>query len=84
MVEYDITNSFSISKGWSIVDRLPEIRNPTLIINGRFDIAQDDTVRPWVEGIPAARWETFDNSSHTPMWEEREKYMQVVGNFLDA
>ena len=84
MVECGITNSFSISKGWSIVDRLSEIGNQTLIINGRYDIAQDDTVRPWVEGIPTVKWETLDNSSHTPMWEEREKYMQVVGSFLDA
>jgi L-proline amide hydrolase len=30
------------------------------------------------------RWEVFADSSHMPHVEEEERYLQVVGAFLDA
>jgi L-proline amide hydrolase len=33
-------------------------------------------------GIHDADWVLFDDSSHTPHLEERERYMQVVGDWL--
>ncbi|KAI0359761.1 proline-specific peptidase [Trametes cingulata] len=71
-----------ILKGWTIVDRLHDVDVPTLVVNGAYDIADDEVVKPYVENIPHSKWVKFDNSSHTPFWEEREKYMQVVGEFL--
>ncbi|KAI0649026.1 proline-specific peptidase [Trametes meyenii] len=76
-----VTNA-PILKGWSVIDRLHLINIPTLIINGRYDIAQDYVVKPFSDNIPNSKWVTFENSSHTPFWEEREKYMEVVGRFL--
>lgn len=67
---------------WTIIDRLSSIKIPTLIINGRFDIAQEKIVKPFADNIPNSKWRIFENSSHTPFWEEREEYMQVVGEFL--
>ncbi|KAI0649017.1 proline-specific peptidase [Trametes meyenii] len=67
---------------WTIVDRLHLIEVPTLVINGRYDIAQDFVMKPYDDNIPNSRWITFENSSHTPFWEEREGYMEVVGSFL--
>lgn len=72
----------SLLGNWSIIDRLHFIRSPTLVINGRYDVAQDFVVRPFVERIPEAKWVKFENSSHTPFWEEREGYFDVVGRFL--
>ncbi|KZT01792.1 proline iminopeptidase [Laetiporus sulphureus 93-53] len=74
--------SAPILQDWSIIDRLHRIRVPTLVINGGSDIAQDFVVAPFYQYVPDARWITFENSSHTPFWEERERYLQVVGNFL--
>lgn len=70
-------------KTWSIIDRLPAIEVPTLIISGRHDEATPATVQPYKDGIKGSRWEIFEHSSHMPHLEEKEKCMQVVGAFLD-
>ncbi|TFY73357.1 hypothetical protein EWM64_g10655 [Hericium alpestre] len=70
-------------RDWSIIDRLHEIRVPVLVINGRDDIAQDFVCEPFFHHIPRVKWVTFEKSSHTPMWEERERFVHIVGDFLD-
>jgi L-proline amide hydrolase len=71
-------------KDWSVVDRLPAVDVPTLVINGRYDEATDDCVRPYVEQIPGAQHTRFASSSHMPHVEERELYMTTVGAFLEG
>jgi L-proline amide hydrolase len=68
---------------WSIVDRLPAIDVPTLVVNGRYDEATDECVRPYVDRIPGARHVRFESSSHMPHVEERELYMDTVDAFLE-
>ncbi|KAI0635274.1 proline-specific peptidase [Trametes polyzona] len=68
--------------GWSAIDRLHLVRVPTLLINGRKDIAQDFVVQPFFQHIPKVKWVTFGNSSHTPFFEEPERFLQVVADFL--
>ncbi|WP_225028489.1 proline iminopeptidase-family hydrolase [Xinfangfangia pollutisoli] len=70
-------------RDWSVVDRLPQVQAPTLVISGRHDEAQPITVRPFAERIPGAEWVIFENSSHMPHVEERALYMQTVARFLD-
>lgn len=55
---------------------------PTLVTNGKYDEAQDSVVAPFVSEIPNVKWEKFSESSHMSHFEEREKYMAVVGKFL--
>lgn len=69
-------------KDWSIVDRLHLIKVPTFIINGPADISQDFVVAPLFWGIPKAKWITIESSSHMPFWETRERYMELVAQFL--
>ncbi|KAI0748166.1 proline iminopeptidase [Daedaleopsis nitida] len=71
-----------VLKDWSIVDRLHLIRVPTFVINGRKDISQDFVVAPFFARIRKVKWATFEHSSHTPFFEERERFMQLVGDFL--
>jgi pimeloyl-ACP methyl ester carboxylesterase len=70
-------------KDWSIVDRLHQVTMPALVINGRYDPASDAVVGPLFWYIPRAKWVRFEESSHMPFWEERERYMELVGEFLD-
>ncbi len=70
-------------RNWSVIDRLPAIEVPTLLVSGRYDEATPATVQPFKDGIKGARWEIFEHSSHMPHVEEQEKCMQVVGAFLD-
>jgi pimeloyl-ACP methyl ester carboxylesterase len=80
---YQIINRFSgVLANWSVIDNLHLVRVPTLVINGRADMAQDFVCAPFAHRIKNATWVTFEGSSHTPMWEEREKYMDLVRNFL--
>lgn len=69
-------------KTWSVVDRLHHIEVPTLILNGRYDEAQDSCVEPFSSNIPNAKWVVLEQSSHMSHFEEPERYMQLVGEFL--
>ncbi|PCH43110.1 proline-specific peptidase [Wolfiporia cocos MD-104 SS10] len=69
-------------KTWSIVDQLQNIAASTLLINSHDDTAQDIALMPFFLKIPHVKWVQFAHSSHTPFFEERERYMTIVGNFL--
>jgi proline-specific peptidase len=69
-------------KSWDISERLLKIKVPVLLINGRYDEAQDEVVQPLFDGIEHAKWVQFSDSAHMPHFEERERYMQVVDSFL--
>lgn len=53
-----------------------------MLINGRFDEATDDCVAPYFDAIGKVKWATFAESSHMPHWEERDRFMGVLGRFL--
>ena len=67
---------------WDITDQLPAIKVPTLITGGKYDEIPPRIARTIHRGIRGSKLAIFPNSSHLPMWEERERYMQVVGEFL--
>jgi proline-specific peptidase len=69
-------------KQWNIVSRLGEIRVPTLVIGGRFDEATPAITETVHRGIPGSEWVIFENSSHFPHVEETERFLQVLGQFL--
>jgi L-proline amide hydrolase len=71
-------------KDWSIIDRLPAIDVPTLVLSGAFDEAQPICVEPFVTGISGAQWVVFEASSHTPFLEEPKEYLTTVTEFLEA
>src|SRR5436190_11213349 len=67
---------------WDITDQLPAIKVPTLITGGKYDEIPPRIARTIHRGIRGSKLAIFPNSSHLPMWEERERYMHVVGEFL--
>jgi L-proline amide hydrolase len=69
-------------KDWQSKDRLGEIDVPTLLVSGRHDEATPALQETLREGIRGAEWVCFEESSHMPHVEEREFYMQVVGDWL--
>lgn len=79
--EFHITGS---CKDWHVKDRLHEIDVPTLIVSGRYDEATPALQEVLRDGIAGSEWVLFEGSSHMPHVEERERYMQVVGDFLAA
>ena len=71
-------------KTWSVVDEVKRIQVPTLLISGGHDEAAPSTVQPFADGIPDVRWHIFEQSSHVPHIEERNAYMALVQEFIDA
>lgn len=69
-------------RDWSVVDRLPNIDVPTLVISGAYDEAAPVAVMPYAQLIPDVRWEVFQYSSHMPHVEEHSRYASVVEAFL--
>lgn len=79
--EFDITGTL---KNWSVIDKLSNIKVPTLLVNGAEDEAQDVCVAPFqkVIGEELVKWVKFEKSSHVPFWEEQEAYLKTVSEFL--
>ena len=69
-------------KDWEGWQDAHKINVETLLINGRYDEVTDASVEPWFKHIPKVKWITLENSSHMSHYEERERFMQVVGTFL--
>lgn len=77
--EFNVTGSL---KSFDIRKDLHKINTPTLLINGRYDNAQDEVVEPFFRSIPKVKWYKFAESSHLPQLEEREEFMKLVAAFL--
>jgi len=69
-------------KDWDIVNRLPEIRVPTLVTSGRHDEVTPPNMETVHRGITGSKWVLFEESSHLAYLEETERYLQVLGVFL--
>jgi len=69
-------------KDWSIIPSLHLINVPTLLINGKYDQAQDSCMQPFFDEIERVKWMRFAESSHSPHLEEPEEFLRVVGGFL--
>jgi proline-specific peptidase len=68
--------------GWDVTDRLGEIRVPTLITHGRHDEVVPSCGETLHRGIPNARLEIFEASSHHAHVEERDRYFAILQEFL--
>jgi pimeloyl-ACP methyl ester carboxylesterase len=50
---------------------------PTLVVRGRHDMRTPRVARTLVEGIAAAQEVVLEESSHTPVLEETDRYLVV-------
>jgi proline iminopeptidase len=71
-------------EGWDITERLPEIRLPCLITAGKYDLVSPKCAQAIHRGVRGSKLVMFKNTSHTPMWEDRVRFMEVVRDFLDG
>lgn len=71
-------------RDWTIIDRLPSIAVPTLVIAGEFDEATPATWQPYVEQIPDVVSHVFPDTSHCTHLEKPEEFRAVVAAFLTA
>jgi L-proline amide hydrolase len=72
------------NKDWTMIGEGKKIEAETLLINGYKEIASDEVVRPFWREIPKVKWVKIMNSTHSPHFEEPERYYEIVGDFLSA
>ena len=77
--EWTVTGAL---RGWDVRDRLGEIDVPTLVIRGRHDMCTDPIAATLVNGIRHAREVVLEESSHTPVLEETDKYLEAISSFM--
>lgn len=70
-------------RDWSVVDRLGEIRVPTLVSNGRHDEVMPRQASVLADGLPDSRRLIFEEAAHLPMFDEPVVFEEAVLRFLD-
>jgi len=78
-------NEFTITgviKDWDITDEIHKIDVPTLIIVGEYDEVTPLVAAEINKRIKKSKLIIFKDCSHLPMWEDRERYMKIVADFI--
>jgi len=78
--EFHVTGTL---RDWSVLERLGEIRVPTLVTCGRHDECTPEMSAETAAAIPGAELAVFEKSAHFAQAEEPERYRQVVAQFLE-
>ncbi len=69
---------------WSVVDRIADIRQPTLVISGDRDYTTADSKRVWAARMPKARVAVLPDSGHASSIDQPEAFNRMVLEFLDS
>jgi proline iminopeptidase len=62
---------------------LKEIRVPTLLICGRYDVITPESTEAYAKQIKGAEFVVFEKSAHMTMNEEPDNCIRVIRNFLN-
>jgi proline iminopeptidase len=72
-------------RGWTVMDRLSEIRVPTLVIAGHDDfLFPPESQALLAAGIPNARLQILERAGHNPQSERPAETLAAVAAFLAA
>ncbi|WP_082019116.1 proline iminopeptidase-family hydrolase [Brevibacterium linens] len=69
-------------KDWSIVEELPKVNRPTLVLAGEYDEATPATWTPFVNKISDVRSVVIDGASHCAHLEQPAVVLRIVNDFL--
>ncbi len=70
-------------KGWSIVDRLPKLSMPTLVLAAENDYFPRGDAQAFAAALPNARLQIFDGTHHHLPLEVPERFNAAVLTFLE-
>ena len=74
--------SLKAAFGWSVLDRLGEIKAPTLVIGAEGDYFSNEEKERYTRLIPNAELAIVENSRHALPAEKPEEFNQTVLSFL--
>ncbi len=70
-------------KTWDIMDRLAEIRIPTLLVGGRHDECTPGHLADMHRRIAGSQLVVIEDASHLCFAEKPAEFNQVINSFLD-
>jgi pimeloyl-ACP methyl ester carboxylesterase len=74
-----------LMKGWTVMDRLSEIKVPTLVMAGRDDfVFPPEHQGQLAAGIPNARLQIIEHAGHNPHDEQTAQVMKAVRDFIST
>ncbi len=79
--EYNPTGNLG---NWDYREKLPEIKEPALIISGTNDLCTPLVAKTMYDAIPDSRWELFDGCRHMCFVEENEKYCRLLNEWMET
>jgi proline iminopeptidase len=71
-----------ILKGWSVWDRLSEIKVPTLTVGATYDTMNPAEMEEMSTLVQRGRYLHCPNGSHLAMWDDQETFMNGVIRFI--
>jgi len=78
--EFTVTGTL---KTWDIMDRLGEIRVPTLLVGGRYDECTPGHLADMHQRIPGSQLRTIEDASHLCFAEQPAEFTALANEFLD-
>ncbi|GAS95340.1 proline imino-peptidase [Mycolicibacterium canariasense] len=69
-------------RNWTVIERLPAITAPVLVVAGEFDEATPATWQPYVDNIADVRSHVFPDTSHCTHLEKPAEFRAVIADFL--
>jgi len=70
-------------KDFEYVDRLHEIKVPSLIVNGEEDLCSPVIAKCMYDNIPNSEWEMYMYAKHMCFVDENEKYIELARNWFN-
>jgi pimeloyl-ACP methyl ester carboxylesterase len=76
----------AISKMWetepNFTDKLGQIKTPTLIMAGQYDVITEAHTKMMATTIPGAKLEIVPNTAHFVIWQDAATFNRLVRDFL--
>jgi proline iminopeptidase len=83
--ESTIFSYSQLLKGWTVMDRLGEIKVPTLVLAGRHDfLFPPEHQAILADRLPNAQLEIIERAGHNPQMERPAEVIEVVKCFMSA
>ena len=70
-------------KDYDVVDKLKDIKEPCLVINGGNDLCTPYIAKVMYDNIPNSRWELFRECRHMCFVEDNDHYVEVLKEWLN-
>ncbi len=78
--EFTVTGTL---KDWDVMDRLGDIKVPTLLVGGRYDECRPAHLEEMRRRIPGSRLAIIEDASHLCFAEQPAEFSTIINSFLD-